>query len=141
MFILNIFKIHFVFRMLKNTKKLEENQQVKVKIIEAKNKEIARLKENLKRNNQDCCNRKHQNRSDSQTDDAVPAVVPMVFQNISVFFVSPRELISQKMDVLKNYLLGEREDRERGEEEFDSWTGIAVTTSAKILGTFLSKIF
>ena len=114
--------------MLKNQKRLEEEQEVKVKIIQSKDQEIKNLKDLVK----------NEKEVEKKKETLEICEISPVIQNIGLFLSSPREAISRNMNMLKEYLA--REPEEKGEEDI-SWGDTAITTSAKILGCFLSKIF
>jgi hypothetical protein len=114
--------------MLKNQKRLEEEQEVKVKIIQSKDQEIKNLK--------DLVNKEGEVEKKKETFEICE--ISPVIQNLGLFLSSPRETLSKNMSMLKEYLAGEPE--KNGEEDI-SWGDIAITTSAKILGCVLSQIF
>ena len=120
--------------MLKNQKRLEEDQTVKVKIIQAKDQEIKNLKDLI--NNEENLVKNEQVEEVFEICEASP--IPTVIQHLGFFLSSPRKALNSNLGMLKVYLAGETQDQ--AEEEI-SWGDIAITTSAKILGRFLSKIF
>ena len=117
--------------MLKNQKRLEEDQAVTVKIIQSKDQEIKKLKALFKSGKRipedqdifEICDR-------SQVQSAI--------ENLGLLLTSPRQAITSNIAMLKVYLGGENEDEC---EENISWGGIVISASAKIVGGFLAKIF
>ena len=124
--------------MMKNQRKLEEEAAVTMKIIQAKDQEIKGLKE-LVYNKTDLADVEQKDelkKENSELSEISP--LPPLVQNLGLFLTSPREAFSRNMSMLKVYLAGE--DEGKREEEI-SWSDVAINTSAKIIGCFLSKIF
>ena len=108
--------------MLKNQKRLEEEHEVKVKIIEAKDFEINHLKRLVS--------------LDKEEQDRVSSTAPNLVENISNIIHNPREALSDNIKSIKLYLT-----RDEAVKNELSWGSIAINTSCKVLGFMLSRIF